>query len=99
MARTDSWSGLVDETRQALATLRSKDLEELARRAQAMFDEAHGQKGQPVRPQLSAEERAKLTGEHRLLGDLLQATENNLKVLRRLHGRARSGEVNTPWGH
>jgi hypothetical protein len=107
MARTDAWSGLLEETRRALSTLRAEDLEELARRAQTMFQEAEGQQsrqqGPPLTPPgisprgLSADEWTKLSAEHRLLGDLLQATEKNLRVLRRLRDRARSGEGNTPW--
>jgi len=101
MARSDSWSGLVEETRQALATLRAEDLEELASRAQAMFNEIQGQEtlriGQPPQKPLSVEGRARLAGERRLLGDLLQATEKNLKVLQRLRDRKRSVEGSNPW--
>jgi hypothetical protein len=107
MARTDAWSGLLEETRRALSTLRAEDLEELARRAQTMFQQAETQQtcqpGSPLSPPgnspkgISAAEWAKLSVEHRLLGDLLQATEKNLKVLRRLRDRSRSGEGNTPW--
>jgi len=35
----------------------------------------------------SRAERAKVAREHRLLGDLLRATDKNLQVLRRLEGR------------
>jgi uncharacterized protein YmfQ (DUF2313 family) len=94
MARTDSWSGLLEETRQALSTLRAEDLEELAKHAQTMFKEVEGQQERLL---LNPEDLVKLTREHHLLGDLLQATERNLKVLRRLRDRERTGEVNSRW--
>jgi hypothetical protein len=117
MARTDAWSGLLEETRRALSTLRAEDLEELARRAQTMFQQAEEKQARQQGPPLSSpgisppgnstsgvsprgispDEWAKLSAEHRLLGDLLQATEKNLRVLRRLRDRSRSGEGNTPW--
>jgi GrpB-like predicted nucleotidyltransferase (UPF0157 family) len=50
---------------------------------------------------LRGAERAKVAREHRLLGDLLRATDKNLQVLRRLegrlHGRERAGEGNERW--
>ena len=102
MAETGSWSGLIEETRHALATLRADDLEALAARAQAM-SEAAGGRG----PVLHGVERAKAARQHRLLGDLLQATEGNLEVLRRLcgvasdrmRGRMRAGGVEQRWVH
>ena len=99
---TDTWSGLLEETRQALSTLLVEDLEELSARAERMFDAAAGlesrrQQGTALR----GAERAKVAREHRLLGDLLRATDKNLQVLRRvegrLHGRERAGEVNERW--
>jgi hypothetical protein len=102
MARTDSWSGLLEETRQALSKLRAEDLEELAARAQAMFAanierESSGQ----VRSTPTSEELVEVDREHRLLGDLLLATEKNLAVMRRLQGRLSDrtydGEVNRRW--
>lgn len=62
--------------------LRADDLEVLAARAQAMIEAANGRG-----PAVSLRERAKIAKQHRLLGDLLQATENNLEVLQRLSGR------------
>jgi hypothetical protein len=99
---TDTWSGLLEETRQALSTLRVEDLEEMSTRAERMFDAAAGlesrrQQGTALR----GAERAKVAREHRLLGDLLRATDKNLQVLRRLegrlHGRVRAGEGNERW--
>jgi hypothetical protein len=93
------WSGLIEQTRGALATLDVQDLEELAARAELMLDEAaslgawgHGS---------GETERAGIVREHRLLGDLLAATGRNLEVLRRL-GRDRRmlpacREVNRRW--
>jgi hypothetical protein len=87
-AGKDSWSGLLEETRQALATLRAEDLEELAARAERMYDAAGGlAPRRRQRPRIGGDERAKVAREHRLLGDLLLATDKNLQVLRRLDGR------------
>jgi hypothetical protein len=102
MARSDSWSGLLEETRQALSRLRAEDLQELAARAQAMFAanlerESAGQ----AQAKPSAEELVEVAREHRLLGDLLLATEKNLAIMRRLQGRLSDrtydGEVNRRW--
>ena len=98
---TDSWSGLLEETRQALSMLRVEDLEELSTRAERMFDAAAGLESRRQRRVLRGAERAKVAREHRLLGDLLRATDKNLQVLRRLegrlHGRTRAGEGNERW--
>lgn len=96
----ESWSGLLEETRQALATLRAEDLEELSARAARMYDAATGLEPRR-RPGIRGAERAKVAKEHRLLGDLLLATDNNLQVLRRLdgrlHERVRAGGGNERW--
>jgi hypothetical protein len=98
---TDSWSGLLEETRQALSTLRVEDLEELSARAERIFDAAAGLELRRQGTVLRGAERAKVAREHRLLGDLLRATDKNLQVLRRLegrlHGRVRAGEGNERW--
>ena len=102
-AGTKDWSALLAETRQALANLRAEDLEELAARAQSMFDAAAASEPAQRRgtPGLAADTRAQLVQEHRLLGDLLAATDRNLEVLRRLRGRLRdpahAGEVHSQW--
>jgi hypothetical protein len=101
-AGTDSWSGLLEETRQALATLRAEDLAELAARAVRMYDGAAGSEPRRrQRPGIRGAERAKVAREHRLLGDLLLATDKNLQVLRRLdgrlHERVRAGGGNERW--
>ena len=95
-----SWSGLLAETRQALSTLRVEELEELSIRAKKMFDLAAG----PMPKQggvLSGSELGKTMREHRLLGDLLLATDENLQVLRRLqcrlHTRRDADEGNARW--
>jgi hypothetical protein len=94
MAGKDSWSGLLEETRQALATLRAEDLEELAARAERMFDAAAGLESRRRQgPGIRGVERAKVAREHRLLGDLLLATDKNLQVLRRLDGRLHDGRL------
>jgi hypothetical protein len=100
MAETDAWRELIEETRQGLATLRAEDLEALAARAQAIFEAGNGRG-----PLLQGMERAKLAKQHRLLGELLLATEGNLEVLRRLRGgasdrtrrRARASGVDQRW--
>lgn len=102
MDGTDSWSGLLEETRQALSMLRVEDLGELSTRAQKMFDAAavigtRGQRGSG----LGGAGMEKMKQEHRLLGDLLLATDKNLQVLRRLqcrlHSRVDAGEGNVRW--
>jgi hypothetical protein len=85
MTGTDGWRGLIAETRQALAALRVDELEALAARAEAMLAECG------VASTVEAEERAGLAAEHRLLGDLLRATDGNLAVLRRLGFGAGAG--------
>jgi len=103
MAGTMEWRTLLAETRQALSTLRAEDLEELAARAQSMFDASTpgGSAPRQGSPRASAGSRAQLAKEHHLLGDLLLATDRNLKVLRRLRGRLRdprhTGEVHSRW--
>jgi hypothetical protein len=96
------WGGLLVQTRQALATLRAADLEELAARADCMLRATVGQEGIRQRiPRPQAQELHNLTRQHRLLGDLLLATDRNLAVLRRLCGdkgdRTRAGKVNPRW--
>jgi hypothetical protein len=87
-AAMNSWSGLLEETRTALATLRAADLEELSVRADRMSDvnagaellHRHTAGIQPV-------ELPNVMSEHRLLGDLLIATDRNYQFLRRLQNR------------
>ena len=88
-AGAGDWNGLLEQTRQALATLRAEDLEELAARANCMLSATVGDdwiRQHIPRPQ--GQELFDLTREHRLLGDLLLATARNLAVLRRLRGDA-----------
>jgi hypothetical protein len=90
MTRTDSWAGLIEETRQALSNLRADDLEDLVVRAQEMFGASVVLKSQQKHePELCSAELVKVVEEHRLLGDLLIATDKNLAVVRRLQGRSR----------
>jgi hypothetical protein len=98
MAGTDLWSGLLKETRQALAMLRAEDLEELAARAERLFDADAGLESQQQQgSRLRQAELVKVAREHHLLGDLLLATDKNLGVLRRLLGRTHAGEVDPRW--
>ena len=88
MAGTDAWCGLIAETRQALAHLRVEDLEMLAEQAEAMLAECGGVDG--IGAQIDGEDRAGLAAGHRLLGDLLRATDANLELLRRLRSGVRA---------
>ena len=96
---TDDWPRpidlptLIEETRQALATLSADDLEELAVRAQLMLDGIDG----PTRARTPRDEEIRRAAAgHRAIGDLLCATASNMAVLRRLRDR-RSQEMNPPW--
>ncbi len=77
MAEANPWIGLLDETREALAHLRTEDLEALAERAQQALDTNLG-----VLPR----DHRELAARHRLLGEVIAATGQNLNVLRRLRG-------------
>jgi hypothetical protein len=93
------WSGLLAQTRQALATLRAEDLEDLAARADCMLNATVGDDWIRQRiPRPQAAELRDLTRQNRLLGDLLVATDKNLAVLRRLRGGEREGAgVESRW--
>jgi hypothetical protein len=94
---TDVWEELLTAAREALATLRTQDLEELAVCAENMLRDA-AQEGLPA---LRGAEIASLRSEHGLLGDLLVATDGNLQVLRRVcarkSGSPAAGEAHRPW--
>jgi hypothetical protein len=78
----DQWSILLQEARQALANLRADDLEELAARAECMLAATLGT--EPVRqtmPRPDARDIAHMHKQQRMLGDLLLATQSNLKAL------------------
>jgi hypothetical protein len=89
------WCGLLQETRRALSTLRAEDLEELAARAERIFEmnpclEPTKRAGSEV----LRSDMASLTRERHLLGDLMLATHRNRRVLQRLH-RGASGHPGT----
>jgi hypothetical protein len=95
----DEWAALLEQTRQALSTLRAVDLEELAVRADRMskvfaFKWRSQEDAQTLAP-------FNLSAEHRLLGSLLLATRRNLDVLQRSHAKPthpdRTSEVNSQW--
>jgi hypothetical protein len=96
------WSALLEQTRQALSMLRAEDLEVLAARAETMFA-AHPALDSPRPRDLepSPSDRTKLTRERRLLRDLILATDQNRKILRRLHrtapGRMKAEEGDQRW--
>jgi hypothetical protein len=92
-----TWEELLTAASEALATLRAQDLEELTVRAEHMLRDATPEN-------LSALRRAgvaNLKSEHRLLGDLLLATDRNLQVLRRVcarkSGSTAAGEAHRTW--
>ena len=76
--------GLLAETRAALAYLRADELEALALRAEAILANSRGLNPASM----------ELRREHRLLSDLLAATSENLRVLRRVRG---DGEGKSRW--
>jgi hypothetical protein len=79
------WSGLLAETRQALANLRAEDLEELAEHAERMLRSMRAwELARRGGLELRATARRRSMREHKLLGELLQATDSNIAVLRRL---------------
>jgi hypothetical protein len=100
LAARDEWAGLLEQTRQALSTLRAADLEELAIRAEKMLDTSTRISSRPPGDPQPSDLR-NLSAEHRLLGSLLQATRRNLDVFQRSRGNAhsqdRAGEVNLRW--
>jgi hypothetical protein len=91
VSETPDVMGLLAQTRAALAHLRAEELEELAAKAEAMLAswESSGDSS-GISPRCGAPElesrSAAIGREHRLLGDLLAATGENLRVLR--HSRA-----------
>jgi hypothetical protein len=96
------WSVLLSETRHALSTLRSEDLERLAARGEQMLLATAGRDpGSSGDPGLGPTERHELAREHRLLGSLLAATDSNIEVLRRLRGvtcrRSDAGGIDSRW--
>lgn len=98
----NGWSDLIATTRDALATLRAEDLEQLASRATILLDGALGYElMRRGTLSFSETELIEVTTEHRLLGALLAATDRNIQVLRRLRcsaGCDSSGlEVNSRW--
>lgn len=83
---------LLSETRAALAHLRSEELEALALRAETMLAKYEGPSTRAARAHgMMASELAR---EQMLLGDLLAATSENLRVLRRVSS---GGEGNSRW--
>ncbi len=75
--------GLIDEARKGLATLRADELEELAERAQQLG-----------RAALRGMDLREIVAQHRVLGEVLDATAGNLRVLRRLRGES----AESRWG-
>jgi hypothetical protein len=90
MVKTDMWVELIDETRDALATLRVEELEALAMRAEREFELAEDAGVAAIRSEESLRE---LATNHRMLREVLEATAGNLAVLQRM----RNGEANSRW--
>lgn len=82
-------ASLLAETRAALAHLRAEELEALAARAEEMLRACSSLSTKQLGSQAAA-----LRREHRLLGDVLGVTAENLRVLRRAGGDA---EGRTRW--
>jgi hypothetical protein len=104
VARTgaNQWSILLQEARHALANLRADDLEELATRAECMLTATLS--SESIRQRMPTPQPQELPGvsrEHRLLGDALRATSDNLKVLRTARSNSRypgrTVEVDSRW--
>ena len=101
----DIWMELIDETREALATLREEELEALALRAEKEFElaeDAHEfdrtterlSGGYTVNGGIRSDESLReLAVNHRMLRDVLEATAGNLAVLQRMRDR----EPNSRW--
>ena len=101
-ARSIDWIQLLEETRVALGSLRSDDLDRLSRRAEEMFaaDIEATQRPEVQRIRGGGEASALSKG-HRLLGDLLLETDRNCAVLWRTLGASqnprRAGEETPRW--
>ena len=83
VTKTPDIASLLAETCAALAHLRMEELESLAQRAEAILTS----KAEMSLSTVAARR------EHRLLGDLLDATDENLRVLRRVN----CGEGSARW--
>jgi hypothetical protein len=80
---SEPWSELLQHARRALATLEVDSLEELAGRAECML--AATMSYDPIRQRIAKPQLRASVGiahECSLLGDLLYASERNLRVLR-----------------
>jgi hypothetical protein len=87
---SDPWTELLQQSRQALATLRAEALEELVGRAECML--AVTLSSDPMRQRFARSQgcgMARVSREIDLLRVLLQASARNLKVLRRAAGDIR----------
>lgn len=99
-AGVNEWVVLIGDTRLALSKLYAEDIEELGARAECMLSAtfAHDSIRQRIaRPRDN--QLLNLTREHRLLHELLVATESNIRVLRRTCGNCRAtvGEAGSRW--
>jgi hypothetical protein len=92
-SNTSDLAGLLAQTRAALAHLRADELEALALRAEQMLEST-------ASATAASDSTLFLTSpihrERRLLADLLAATDQNLRILRRLHGGP-AAEGNSRW--
>jgi hypothetical protein len=91
IARSIEWGRLLEETRAALASLRSDDLDKLSQRADEMFaTDIEGAPQPGVQRLFGGQEVAALKRSQRLLGALLVATDRNRAVLRQVLGTSQS---------
>jgi hypothetical protein len=99
-ARVNEWVVLIGDTRLALSRLYAEDIEELRARAECMLSATFSHDS--IRQNMALPRGSQLldaTREHRLLHELLAATKDNIRVLRRTPGnfRATVGEASSRW--
>ncbi|HWB32392.1 MAG TPA: hypothetical protein VG714_04385 [Acidobacteriaceae bacterium] len=87
---TPDWSELLAETRAALAHLNADELERLAARAEEILQACPD----GTFPVSTSTKRKEIARQVSLLGSLLEATGQNMRVVRKARGAA---EGNSPW--
>lgn len=93
----DVWSELLRAADGALATLDANELEELARRTEALVARVTDVSLTGCEARESLAQLRIAVPDHRRLGNLLLATNDNLQVLRRLYCQRVGEGVESPW--
>ena len=93
------WSELLQATQDALTNLSADELEALVRRAEALSARVNTAFCDDTGLRESLVELKMAAPHHRLLGDLLSATNDNLQVLRKLYRQQTSEGIKSPWAH